>query len=224
MAALGSDGSPVDPMPGAGLRFDGSAFLFLDVDGVLHPLNEKHLPAEADYEHILARGQGSGNTIDPETGVKTAIVLDGEFLPRCMRALKRIHDDAGIPIKIVLSSTWRETPEGRHAVNKQLKTVGLPRVHGYTPMLSATPGPCRRAREIWQWLRDNGDNAKVSPETKFVVLDDADLVEAETSYGDTTPGLALAPYFVRVNKSIGLNDAHVAAALEILSQGRCQKV
>ena len=91
MAALGSDGSPMDPMPGAGLRFEGSAFLFLDVDGVLHPLNEKHLPAEADYEHILARGQGSGNTIDPETGVKTAIVLDGEFLPRCMRALKRIH-------------------------------------------------------------------------------------------------------------------------------------
>ena len=140
---------------------------------------------------------------------------------------------AAAPVQIVLSSTWRETPEGRRAVNRQLELNGLSPVHGCTPMLSATPGPCRRAREIWQWLRDNaevspeslsgGDAAAASP-IKFVVLDDADLVEAETSYGDTTPGLALAPYFVRVNKSIGLNDAHVAAALEILSQGRCQKV
>ena len=91
---------------------------------MLHPLNAKHLPAEADYEQVLARGEGSGNAIDPATGLNAAIVLDGEFLPRCMRVLKRICDNAAAPVQIVLSSTWRETPEGRRAVNRQLELNG----------------------------------------------------------------------------------------------------
>ena len=61
-----------------------------------------------------------------------------------------------------------------------------------------------------------GDAAAASP-IKFVVLDDADLVEAETSYGDTSPGSSLSPYFVRVDKAVGLGDAHADAALDILS-------
>ena len=31
--------------------------LVFDVDGVLHPLNEKHLPADANYDEIIARGE-----------------------------------------------------------------------------------------------------------------------------------------------------------------------
>ena len=203
--------------------------MFLDVDGVLHPLNEKHLPADANYDEIIARGEGPGTEVDPVSGLKVSTVLKGEFLPRCMSILKKICDGAApFSVQIILSSTWRETLEGTRAVNKQLQLAGLNPVSGCTPLLSTEPGPCRRAREILQWLKEHAPNAPdryenggiqavlQNPLTRFVVIDDDDVIGAETPFGDTSPGSSLKPFFVRVDKSTGLVEDHAVAALNIL--------
>ncbi len=179
--------------------------LFLDVDGVLHPLNEKHLPAEASVEDILARGEEEDVPGRPQR------VLRGEFTDRNMAALKVVVDATGC--SLVLSSTWRETEEGTMAVNQQLAAHGLPEVIGRTPRCESWV--CRRAREIWTWLERHP--APKGTATRFVVLDDADLVERHHSDADAaSPGVRLAPYFVRVDKAAGLTAENSAAAIRVL--------
>ena len=134
--------------------------IFLDVDGVLHPLNERGFPLEADYDELMERG-------DYITGsAPVAPVVEGEFLSHCMERLRVIVESTGA--NIVLSSTWRETPDQLAAVDEQLENHSMSPCVSKTPILSAHRS--RRAAEILAWVDTNRPRA-------FVVLDDNNLVQ-----------------------------------------------
>ena len=114
--------------------------IFLDVDGVLHPLGANFLPSEANFDDLMARA----DTVDacaPDDASSSEVypVVAGEFLPRCLAALRRIVEATGA--EVVLSSTWRETLPQTRAVNLQLATgAGLRPCCAATPCLSVVDG------------------------------------------------------------------------------------
>ena len=174
--------------------------IFLDVDGVLHPLNEKHLPKGVPLSALVERGEND------ECGFP---VLEGEFIERCMYALKKIVDGSGADI--VLSSTWREDKCGRDAVNEQLEKYGIKPAIGYTPMLSGCFDR-RRAKEIFSWI------VKHEFFGNFLILDDSDIFneESEKLKKDKLFNL-LHPHFLRCDMSIALSAHNVAHAITTLA-------
>ena len=168
--------------------------IFLDVDGVLHPLNEKHLPKLAKLDDLVARADS-----DMERGEEpsyTSPPVEGEFLEENMHHL--CHIVSTTSAKIVLSSTWRETRCGQAAVAFQLAKHGIS-----TPIIGCTPilgmGTQNRVKEIEEFLNQN-QNVK-----RYVCLDDADLT------GWAQPG-----HFVRCNSGLGLTSADAKSAIDIL--------
>ena len=158
---------PAEPRPAAKGKADGWVagkyrVVFLDVDGVLHPLGPDALPSEANRRDILARAEAEGleedededEDEDEERGKKSnrgrvARVVRGEFLPRCLEQLRRIVVEGGgghnnnkkngnksEKVLLVLSSTWRETAPQRRAVDAQLRGADLPPCAGATPTAS----------------------------------------------------------------------------------------
>lgn len=106
-------------------------FIFLDIDGVVHPASE---PA-------VLNG------------------IDGCFQPQCLERLKRIIDTTNA--LIVLSSTWREKPELLDEAMRRLAkweihvydtTPVMERNYGKTLMRSNG-----RCREINSWLKMHSD-------------------------------------------------------------------
>ena len=191
-------------------------FIFLDVDGVLHPLNEKQLPALVKPEDLFKRVQE-----EDELGesLKTLDVLEGEFMPDIMLRLSKLIKEVSKngEVTIVLSSTWRESLPRRKAVNSKLKEFGIPQFSSITPILQLQYR-CQRAHEIVTWLCANQQQTK--SEFRFVILDDTDLVDKE-GVGEGEKDLAAAfiePYFVRCEKSIGLTDNDCVRAIEILNK------
>ena len=140
----------------------------LDVDGVLHPLNEKGLPLHAALEDLYARADEDHSAADGEEeddGERLATTVEGEFLPSCMGELARAVAETGADI--VLSSTWRETPPERRAVDAKLEENFMPASVGCTPRLSVLRGG--RAAEILAWA------SEMPADTRWVALDDVDL-------------------------------------------------
>ena len=70
--------------------------IFLDIDGVVHPLNEKHLPSLVNYDELINRCMTEDDMDDIE-------VLNGEFCDLQMAFLLEIINATSA--KIVLSST-----------------------------------------------------------------------------------------------------------------------
>ena len=70
----------------------GSPVIFLDVDGVLHPLVVEFRDGKLSDEHL--------------------------FRPDCMRNLKRIVDETGA--ELVLSSSWRQFEGPKEKLAKAL--------------------------------------------------------------------------------------------------------
>ena len=128
-------------------------FIFLDVDGVLHPLNEKQLPALVKPEDLFKRVQE-----EDELGesLKTLDVLEGEFMADIMLRLSKLIKEVSKngEVTIVLSSTWRESLPRRKAVNSKLKEFGIPQFSSITPILQLQHR-CQRAHEIVTWLCAN---------------------------------------------------------------------
>ena len=83
--------------------------IFLDVDGVLHPLSERGFPLHADMQAILDRRDGD--------------VVAGEFTEPCMKQLRRLVD--AVQGTIVWSSTWRENERSLAAANAQVLCMTL---------------------------------------------------------------------------------------------------
>jgi len=195
-------------------------FIFLDVDGVLHPLNEKHLPSLVKKEHLFQRveeEEEAGDTLE------ITRVLEGEFVPEIMERLARTIKTCATnnSVHIILSSTWRETLPGRKAVDSQLKEFDIPSVEGNTPQLSFMHCKCKRAHEIVHWLYLNLVTDGVICDFRFVVLDDADLVGEETMpIGTDYAADFIRPYFVRCDKSTGLTESDCQRIVEIFGNNQ----
>jgi hypothetical protein len=171
------------------------AVIFLDVDGVLHPLSPNHLPLHADPADLSARADEElAEAIHPKQDALSPItrVVEGEFLPECMKELKRIVDMCGA--SIVLSTTWRETEAGRAAVKQQLDKAGIPasKVIGCTPHFESNS----RAAEISDWVSTHSI-------TRYVALDDMEM-DLDQSH------------FVRTDMGCGLTAADATLAIKIL--------
>ena len=187
--------------------------IFLDIDGVVHPLNEKHLPSLVNYDELINRCMTEDDMDDIE-------VLNGEFCDLQMAFLLEIINATSA--KIVLSSTWRETEKGRRAVHQQLNKHGISSsiVIGYTPCLYQQY-KCRRCHEIVQWLSQH-----TSLVANFVVLDDSDLLETDFAFekkiesdDDTSIVDFIQPYFIRTKKEMALTKEDVAATIQLLNHG-----
>ena len=122
--------------------------LFLDVDGVLHPLGPTGAPLLASSEALLQRADDEAAIIGDE---HTAAVVHGEFIAPCTSQLARIVAETGC--RIVLSTTWRETPPQRRAVDAQLVAAGCPSSCDCTPRLSVLRGG--RPAEILAYVREH---------------------------------------------------------------------
>ena len=192
--------------------------IFLDIDGVVHPLNSKHLPALVNYQDLLRR-------TEEEDARDTIEVLPGEFCPQQMTYLKSIL--TATQAKLVLSSTWRETDRGREAVHLQLAKHGISSalVIGCTPCLYQQ-WTCRRAHEIVQWLKNNSSTV-----SNFVILDDSDLMYEGCSWkremdesketdalGGTAAAHFIRQYFVRMEKTVALTEENALAAIQLLNR------
>ena len=149
--------------------------VFLDVDGVLHPLVD-NVVVGADMAELNHRAD------EYSRGTFTEFpTFPGEFLPSCLAALNRLVTES--LAEIVLTSTWRLDPLQGAAVDRELATAGIPPCIGRTPdigMFGAVrnghDARSRRAVEIQCWLEANhlfGEEG-----VSWVVLDDQDICAA----------------------------------------------
>lgn len=178
--------------------------IFLDVDGVLHPLSPKGLPDGATLEELVARqDHEDAHAADP---LYVAETLPSEFKADRLALLKRLVDATGA--KIVLSSTWRETRSQTLAVNARLLDAGIAGIIGQTPQLPYKPASPmnRRGHEIMAWVTEHRERI-----TGFVVLDDS-----EFSLG--SPALD-RQHFPRVDPALALQPASVDRMVACVESG-----
>jgi hypothetical protein len=153
--------------------------ILLDIDGVLLPQNTAGHAAVVELFRIA--------------GYDDAVPLP-EFDSGCMAALASCVRGTGS--ELVLSSAWRETAEGRRAVDRQLARHGLPRCAGCTPQL-----PRRgRAAEILAWAEEAARSGAC-----WVALDDEPLQAALPEH-----------HFVQCDASVGLTEADAERVIECL--------
>jgi hypothetical protein len=141
-----------------------------------------------------------------------------------MENLRRIV--AATEAQIVLSSSWRCTPQTIEAVNTALADVGIPPVVGCTPVRKNLRS---RVAEIMYWLEQHErlywtqqhpgcidvkaeERQAVRDARTFVCLDDMDLA---TGARDGTQS-AICDSFVHTNPDAGLTEADAEQAIEIL--------
>ena len=175
--------------------------VFLDVDGVLHPVGENHLPLYAELESLLARNDADLDC-DSNDASYVSPVVEGEFMVANMLALRTIVDATGA--NIVLTSTWRTNTVSRRAVEAQLilHNITAP-IIGSTPILDV--GYCRED-EIAMYLQSH-------PEiSSFCVLDDMEL----NACSNPDRGYFDSSKFIWCDPLIGLTMADAEKAIGIL--------
>ncbi|CAD7950896.1 unnamed protein product [Amoebophrya sp. A25] len=208
--------------------------LFLDIDGVLHPLGGNHLPVGTPVEALLHREElGNGflveelqeNSKDKKFDSYTA--LSGEFCEKNLQCLQRLVVEAGqksrnkeeVEVHIVLISTWREKPWSLECAKRELAKYGL-EIQDATPILAGADVRQRPA-EIALWLENKAYSKSRSRSFSYVVLDDADLVSYMPEHVDVAvpsqPSIE-KERFLRVDMAFGLTDADVDKALRILEK------
>ena len=114
--------------------------------------------------------------------------------------------------QIVLSTTWRETPPQRRAVDRKLQEFGMPASVEATPRLSVLRGG--RAAEILQWA------AAQPAGTRWVALDDIDLGSKPVpgSGRSVVDGTLLPENFVHVDARAGLTAADADRLIALLAE------
>lgn len=115
------------------------------------------------------------------------------FNRSCMRRLKRIVDETGC--KIVLSSSWRKTPQGKTAVNQQLRSNSIPSIIGCTRVRY---DEYQRHEDILDWIEKN-------PTERWIAIDDLPMPQLREHYIQTAP-------------DVGLTDAAVHQAIRVLNK------
>jgi hypothetical protein len=191
-------------MQSAAGEIEPRRIVFLDVDGVLHPIGEPPymVPLKADWGDVCARAtELEAHGDDP---VYVTRVCKGEFLDPCMAALKRAVETSDA--RIVLSTTWRKRAADRRAVLQQLGRYDLAdRVIGDTPNGGARGYECR------QWLEELRAKQDVDAwhELAFVVLDDDDEGVLAGSHIPATR-------FVKTRRATGMTEADADDAIAAL--------
>ena len=132
----------------------------------------------------------------------------GEFEPHCMAELARAVAETGA--QIVLSTTWRETPPQRRAVDRKLQEFGIPASVEATPRLSVLRGG--RASEILKWA------AAQPAGTRWVALDDIDLGQKPVpgTGRSVVDGTLLPENFVHVDARTGLTAGDADRLIALL--------
>ena len=158
--------------------------VFLDIDGVVHPLGSNYLPLYASKDALMERADRELSMSEADLETHTSEVVKGEFIPPCMRALAEALEASGAAV--VLSSTWRETGHQRRCVAAALTSYGIAEPIGSTTSLPSYEGG--REREITRWVEEH-------PEVPaWVAIDDLDLALPEA-------------HFVRTDRSRGFTAA-----------------
>jgi hypothetical protein len=143
-------------------------YIFLDCDGVLHPATWRipGLIAEGDKRvaedllHVYAAGLGYR---------AFCAGLPFSCLPEFEISIRPFLDH----IEIIISSSWRASPEKYAAILEAMTEDVRKRVVGTTPTENPTPWKGRgRPYEIYQWLREHAD-----PDGLAIVIDDDDTYD-----------------------------------------------
>ena len=174
------------------------------VDGILHPLRENGLPANANFQDLSERADE--DLEDDGSCVFRAVA--GEFEPHCMAELERAVTKTGA--QVVLSSTWRETPPQRRAVDRKLQEFGIPASVDATPRLSVLRGG--RAAEILAWA------AEQPAGTRWVALDDIELGQPPRagSGRSVVDGVLPPEHFIHVDPQRGLTAVDADRLIALL--------
>lgn len=179
--------------------------VFLDIDGVLHPLGDNNLPLYATLQDLVARNDSDLNCDDTDPNYMSPPVK-GEFMEKNMSALRHLMQVIR-PSAIVLSSTWRTRAYSVRAIEKRLKEHGIcAPVVGCTPVMDSTL--CNREDEICSYLRDHQSSIK-----SYCILDDMKLTQSRN-------GNTVGPFdphrFVKCDPNKGLTMDEVEIAISIL--------
>lgn len=179
--------------------------VFLDVDGVLHPIGEPPymVPLKADWDDVCARAtELEAHGDDPEYVTR---VCKGEFLDPCMAALKRAVETTDA--RIVLSTTWRKRTADRRAVLQQLRQYDLAE-----RVIGDTPDGGTRGYECRQWLEDYRTKQDIDAwrTLTFVVLDDDEEGVLMSSH-------IPAARFVNTRRATGMTEADADDAITALN-------
>lgn len=179
----------------------GRRVIFLDVDGVLHPMGPTGIAAGCSMHEAIARAEEEAER--SEDSIWKYPICPGEFCEENMNALRTIVEATAA--EIVLSSTWREAAYSTAAVAAKMAEHGLPPLVGSTPQLPYHPlrPMARRGDECIAWLL-----SQPHPITSFVVIDDSELTLGSSELD--------ASHFVQTNTSIGLTVDNALEAIRIL--------
>ena len=148
--------------------------IFLDVDGVLNSIDH----AKKVYEETLRAHSGYEYPFDPE----------------CLERLQRLVEKTDA--RIVITSTWRKTEEGKRVLQNILEQYDLAnRVIGYTPILNK-----KRGEEIKSFLET------LNVEASYIILDDDDDMEE------------LTPYLILTSMKTGLTEEKMMEGMQKLKK------
>lgn len=148
--------------------------IFLDVDGVLNSIDH----AKKVYEETLRPHSGYEYPFDPE----------------CLERLQRLVEKTDA--RIVITSTWRKTEEGKRVLQNILEQYDLAnRVIGYTPILNT-----KRGEEIKSFLET------LNVEASYIILDDDDDMEE------------LTPYLILTSMKTGLTEEKMTEGMQKLKK------
>lgn len=148
--------------------------IFLDVDGVLNSIDH----AKKVYEETLRAHSGYEYPFDPE----------------CLERLQKLVEKTDA--RIVITSTWRKTEEGKRVLQNILEQYDLAnRVIGYTPILNK-----KRGEEIKSFLET------LNVEASYIILDDDDDMEE------------LTPYLILTSMKTGLTEEKMMEGMQKLKK------
>ena len=148
--------------------------IFLDVDGVLNSIDY----AKKVYEETR----------------KPHSEYEYPFDPECLERLQRLV--AKTDARIVITSTWRKTEEGKRTLQNVLEQYDLAnRVIGYTPILNT-----KRGEEIKSFLET------LNVEASYIILDDDSDMEE------------LTPYLILTSMKTGLTEEKMTEGMQKLKK------
>ena len=152
-----------------------SNIIFLDVDGVLNSIN-----------NLI---EVYNKTKKPHSG------YDYPFDEKCLKNLQTLVEQT--KAKLVITSTWRKTEEGKEVLLKTLKEYGLDKeVIGYTPVHPSE----NRESEIKEYL------SNLKERINYIILDDYEEM------GEYAKDL------IKVSPQTGLTNKNVEDAVKRLNK------